>query len=186
MKTLWVLYKTFFMINILTFGGGYAMLPMLEKEIVNNKKWATMDEISDYYAVSQCTPGVIAVNVATFIGYKQKKIMGGVVATLGAVTPSIIIVLLLSGILEKILGYQIVKSAFSGIAVAVCALLIQALLKLTKSGIKDVYTALVAIISAIVSILFKLSPIIIVLVTGVVTVLYKFILEKAKGGKKKC
>ncbi len=186
MKTLWVLYKTFFMINILTFGGGYAMLPMLEKEIVNNKKWATMDEISDYYAVSQCTPGVIAVNVATFIGYKQKKIMGGVVATLGAVTPSIIIVLLLSGILEQILGYQIVKSAFSGIAVAVCALLIQALLKLTKSGIKDVYTALVAIVSAIVSILFKLSPIVIVLVTGVVTVLYKFILEKARGGKKEC
>jgi len=186
MKTLWVLYKTFFTINILTFGGGYAMLPMLEKEIVNNKKWATMDEISDYYAVSQCTPGVIAVNVATFIGYKQKKVLGGIIATLGAITPSIIIVLLLSGILEQILGYQIVKSAFSGIAVAVCALLVQVLSKLGKSGIKDVYTVIVAIISAIVSIAFKLSPIIIVLVTGVVTVLYKFVLKKAKGGKKEC
>ncbi|MBQ3181921.1 MAG: chromate transporter, partial [Clostridia bacterium] len=75
MKTLWVLYKAFFTINILTFGGGYAMLPMLEKEIVNNKKWATMEEISNYYAVSQCTPGVIAVNFATFIGYKQKKVL---------------------------------------------------------------------------------------------------------------
>lgn len=185
MKTLWVLYKTFFTINILTFGGGYAMLPMLEKEIVNNKKWATMEEISDYYAVSQCTPGVIAVNIATFIGHKQKKVMGGIVATLGAITPSIIIVLLLSGILEKILGYQIVKSAFSGVAVAVCALLVQALTKLIKSGIKDAYTAIVAIISATVSILFKLSPILIVLVSGIVTVLYKFILDKAKGGKKK-
>ena len=183
MKTLWVLYKAFFTINILTFGGGYAMLPMLEKEIVNNKKWATMEEISNYYAVSQCTPGVIAVNVATFIGYKQKKVLGGIIATLGAITPSIIIVLLLSGILEQILGYQIVKSAFSGIAVAVCALLVQALTKLIKSGIKDAYTAIIAIISATVSILFKLSPILIVLVSGVVTVLYKFILEKAKGGK---
>jgi len=185
MKTLWVLYKTFFKINILTFGGGYAMLPMLEKEVVNNKKWTTMEEISDYYAVSQCTPGVIAVNIATFIGYKQKKVLGGIIATLGAITPSIIIVLLLSGILEQILGYQIVKSAFSGIAVAVCALLVQALTKLIKSGIKDVYTAIVAIVSATVSILFKLSPMLIVLVTGVVTVLYKFILEKVKGGKKK-
>ena len=183
MKTLWVLYKAFFTINILTFGGGYAMLPMLEKEIVNNKKWATMEEISNYYAVSQCTPGVIAVNVATFIGYKQKKVLGGIIATLGAITPSIIIVLLSSGILEQILGYQIVKSAFSGIAVAVCALLVQALTKLIKSGIKDAYTAIIAIISATVSILFKLSPILIVLVSGVVTVLYKFILEKAKGGK---
>ncbi len=186
MKALWVLYKTFFTINILTFGGGYAMLPMLEKEIVNNKKWATMEEISDYYAVSQCTPGVIAVNIATFIGYKQKKVIGGIVATLGAITPSIIIVLLLSGILEQILGYQIVKSAFSGIAVAVCALLVQALTKLIKSGIKDVYTAIVAIISATVSILFKLSPILIVVVAGIVTITYKFISNKVKGGKKEC
>lgn len=186
MKQLWILYKTFFIINVSTFGGGYAMLPILEKEIVNNKKWVTMEEITDYYAVSQCTPGVIAVNVATFIGYKQKKVLGGIIATLGAITPSIIIVLLLSGILEQILGYQIAKSAFSGIAVAVCALLVQALHKLIKSGIKDVYTAIVAIISAAVSILFKLSPILIVLVSGVVTLLYKFILNKTKGGKKEC
>ena len=186
MKQLWELYKTFFIINISTFGGGYAMLPMLEREIVENRKWATMDEISDYYAVSQCTPGVIAVNVATFIGYKQKGIAGGIVATLGAITPSLIIVLLLAGVLEQILGYKLIKSAFSGVAVAVCALLVQALHKLVKSGIKDVYTAIVAVISAIVSILFKLSPILIVLVTGVVTILYKYIAEKVKGGKKEC
>ena len=93
---------------------------------------------------------------------------------------------MLSGILEQILGYQIVKSAFSGIAVAVCALLVQALTKLIKSGIKDVYTAIVAIVSATVSILFKLSPILIVVVAGIVTITYKFISNKVKGGKKEC
>ena len=91
MKELFNLFKSFFMIGAFTFGGGYAMLPMLEKEVVTKHKWATMEEISNYFAIGQCTPGIIAVNTATFIGYKQKKNIGGVVATLGVVTPSIII-----------------------------------------------------------------------------------------------
>ena len=173
------------MIGAFTFGGGYAMLPMLEKEIVVKHKWATMEEISNYFAVGQCTPGVIAVNTATFVGYTEKKNIGGIVATLGVVSPSIIIILVLSGILQQIFGYAIVKSAFAGISVAVCALLVQALFKLAKSGIKDAYTSIVAIISAIVAVFFKLSPILIVLITAIVTIDYKFIADKVKGGKTK-
>ena len=184
MRELFNLFKSFFMIGAFTFGGGYAMLPMLEKEVVTKHKWATMEEISNYFAIGQCTPGIIAVNTATFVGYKQKKNIGGIVATLGVVTPSIIIILVLSGILEYIFDYPIVKSAFAGISVAVCALLVQALWKLAKSGIKDVYTAIVAIVSAVVSVFFKLSPIIIVVACAVVTICYKFILDKVKGGKK--
>lgn len=182
MKELFELFKSFFMIGAFTFGGGYAMLPMLEKEVVTKHKWATMEEISNYFAIGQCTPGIIAVNTATFIGYKQKKNIGGVVATLGVVTPSIIIILVLSGILEYIFEYEIVKSAFAGISVAVCALLTQALWKLAKSGIKDAYTAIVAILSAVASVFFKLSPIFIVVVTAIVTIAYKIISDKVRGG----
>ena len=185
MKELLKLYKAFFMIGAFTFGGGYAMLPMLEKEIVNKNKWATMEEISNFFAIGQCTPGIIAVNTATFVGYKQKKDIGGIVATLGVVSPSIIIILALAGILEQIFKYQIVKSAFAGISVAVCALLVQALLKLAKSGIKDTYTTIVAIISAVVSVFLKLSPILIVVVTALITIVYKFIVDKKRGGAKK-
>lgn len=184
MKELFNLFKSFFMIGAFTFGGGYAMLPMLEKEVVTKHKWATMEEISNYFAIGQCTPGVIAVNTATFIGYKQKKNIGGIVATLGVVAPSILIILALSGILQYIFEYPIVKSAFVGISVAVCALLVQALWKLAKSGIKDVYTGIVAVVSAVISVFLKLSPIIIVLVVAVVTICYKAILKKVEGGKK--
>lgn len=184
MKELFNLFKSFFLIGAFTFGGGYAMLPMLEKEVVTKHKWATMEEISNYFAVGQCTPGVIAVNTATFVGYKQKKNIGGIVATLGVVTPSVMIILVLSGILEYIFEYPIVKSAFAGISVAVCALLVQALWKLGKSGIKDVYTAIVALVSAVVSVFLKLSPIIMVLTVGVITICFKFILGKVKGGSK--
>ena len=183
MKELFNLFKSFFMIGAFTFGGGYAILPMLEKEVVTKHKWATMEEISNYFAIGQCTPGIIAVNTATFIGYKQKKNIG-VVATLGVVTPSIIIILVLSGILQYVFDYPLVKSAFAGISVAVCALLVQALWKLAKSGIKDVYTAIVAVVSAVLSVFLKLSPIIIVVATAIITICFKFILSKVKGGEK--
>ena len=184
MKELFELFKSFFMIGAFTFGGGYAMLPMLEKEVVTKHKWATMEEISNYFAIGQCTPGIIAVNTATFVGYKQKKNIGGIVATLGVVTPSVIIILVLAGILDIIFEYKIVKSAFAGISVAVCALLVQALWKLAKSGVKDVYTSIVALVSAVVSVFLKLSPILIVVVTAIVTVCYKYILSRVKGGNK--
>ena len=184
MKELFDLFKAFFMIGAFTFGGGYAMLPMLEKEVVTKRKWATMEEISNYFAIGQCTPGIIAVNTATFIGYKQKKNLGGIIATLGVVTPSILIILVLSGILQYIFEYPLVKSAFVGISVAVCALLVQALWKLAKSGIKDVYTGIVAVVTAAVTILFKLSPIIIVVAVAIITALYKTVFNRAKGGEK--
>lgn len=180
MKKLFELFKAFFTIGILTFGGGYAMLPMLEREIVEKHKWATMEELTDYFAIGQCTPGVIAVNTATFVGYKEKKTIGGIVATLGVITPSVIIILILSGIISLVIDIAIVKSAFSGISVAVCALMINSLYKLAKSGVKDVYMGIVAIVTVLVSVFLKLSPVIIIVLAGVVTVAYK----KIRGGNK--
>jgi len=181
MKELLKLYISFFKIGALTFGGGYAMLPMLEREIVNNHKWATLEEIMDYFAIGQCTPGVIAVNTATFIGYKKKHVIGGIVATLGVITPSIIIICALAGIIDMFSENVYVQHAFAGISVAVCALLIQAIAKLIKGGIKDVFGLIVALCSLVISLIFGLSPIIIVLIAGIAGCTYKAITEKNKG-----
>ena len=173
MKQLITLFVSFFKIGIMTFGGGYAMLPMLEREIVTKNNWATMEEIMDYFAIGQCTPGIIAVNTATFIGYKQKKIIGGTVATLGVITPSIIIICLLAGVIDVFSDNIYVKRAFAGISIAVCALLVQALTKLVKSSVKDVFTGIVALIAFLVMLFFDVSPIVIVIAAGIVACVYK-------------
>lgn len=180
MKDIISLFVSFFKIGAMTFGGGYAMLPMLERELVEKKKYVTMDEIMDYFAVGQCTPGVIAVNTATFIGFKRKGILGGIFATLGVITPSIIIITLLASVLQMIAGHEIVEHAFAGISVAVCALIVQAVLKLSKSGIKDVLTGIIAALAFIFSFFFDVSPIIIIIGAGVLGVIVKSLLDKKK------
>ncbi len=131
------LFWTFFKIGLFTFGGGLAMLPMLEKEVVTNKHWATYDELVDYYAIGQCTPGIIAVNTATFVGYSQKKISGAIVATAGIVAPSIVIIILIASLLTSFADQPIVQHALAGIRIAVCVLIAQAVIKLYKKGVKD-------------------------------------------------
>ena len=180
MKLLLDLYATFFRIGLFTFGGGYAMLPLIQREVVEKKGWATEDEVMDYYAVGQCTPGVIAVNTATFIGFKRKGILGGIFATLGVITPSIIIITLLASVLQMIAGHEIVEHAFAGISVAVCALIVQAVLKLSKSGIKDALTGIIAALAFIFSFFFDVSPIIIIIGAGVLGVIVKSLLDKKK------
>lgn len=180
MKELFMLYYAFFRIGAFTFGGGYAMLPMIEREVVTKNKWATMEEIMDYFAIGQCTPGVIAVNTATFIGYKLRGIVGGIMATLGVITPSVIIITLIATVLQKIYDNPTVQSAFEGIGVAVCAILVQALFKLGKSGIKDGFSIAVAVVSLLISLFFGMSPITVVVLAGVAGVVYKSYTEKRK------
>lgn len=186
MKELFTLFGLFFKIGIMTFGGGYAMLPMLERELVIKKKYVTMEEIMDYFAVGQCTPGVIAVNTATFIGYKRKGIAGGIFATIGVVTPSVLIITLLASVLQLIAGNEITRHAFAGISVAVCALIVQAILKLAKSGIKNAFTLGIAVAAFVSSFVFGVSPILVIVVSAVVGVIIKRIVDKniAKGEEK--
>ena len=136
------LFFVFAFIGGTTFGGGYAMLPILQREIVEKRKWATEEELMDYYAIGQCTPGIIAVNTATFIGYKQFGIMGGILATLGVVAPSVVIITIIAAFLTNFAHLEVVKHAFAGIRVCVCVLILQAILKLRKKSIPDL-TALV-------------------------------------------
>ena len=163
MKELFDLFWTFCKIGALTFGGGYAMLPLIQREIVENKKWSTEKEILDYYAVGQCTPGVIAVNTATFIGYKLRGIIGGIVATLGVILPSIVIILIIATFLQNFADLAIVQSAFAGIRVAVVALIITTVVKLIKSSIKDYLGVIIAIIAFVISAFIGLSPVYVVI-----------------------
>ena len=175
MKTLIDLFFTFCRMGGLTFGGGYAMLPMIQKEIVEEKKWATEEEVLDYYAVGQCTPGIIAVNTATFIGYKVHGIIGAIVATLGVVFPSLIIITIIAALLKNFANYSIVQHAFSGIRVVVIALIVSAILKLAKTSIKNSTTLIIAIIAFILVAFVNLSPIYIVIAAACIGLILKFI-----------
>ena len=175
MKTLIDLFFTFCRIGGLTFGGGYAMLPIIQKEIVEEKKWATEEEVLDYYAVGQCTPGIIAVNTATFIGYKVHGIIGAIVATLGVVFPSLIIITIIAALLKNFANYSIVQHAFSGIRVVVIALIVSAILKLAKTSIKNSTTLIIATIAFILVAFVNLSPIYIVIAAACIGLILKFI-----------
>ncbi len=177
-KELWELYSAFFKMGILTFGGGYAMLPMIEREVVEKHKWATMEEIMDYYAISQCTPGVIAVNVATFVGRKNKGIPGGIVATIGVITPSVILISLIATLLQTFYENKFVKAAFQGIGVAVCAILVQAVLKICKAGLVDKFTWGLAAVCFMAAWIFNISTILIIVVAGAIGIAYRVVCEK--------
>ncbi|WP_294373525.1 chromate transporter [uncultured Clostridium sp.] len=179
MKELFDLFWTFAKIGSITFGGGYAMLPIIQREIVEKKKWATEEEVMDYYAVGQCTPGVIAVNTATFIGYKLRGIFGGIFATLGVVFPSLVIIMVIAAFLKNFAEFEIVKHAFGGIRVAVVALIISSVIKLWKSSVKNSIGLFLAAAAFVLGALLKLSPIYVVIGAAIVGVL-----TKNKGGEK--
>ena len=155
---LWTLFLTFAKVGVMTFGGGYAMLPILEREVVTNRGWATSEQMLDYYAIGQCTPGVIAVNVATFIGYKERGIIGSVVATLGVIFPSLLIILSLASVLQLFQDNVYVQKAFNGIRIAVCALIASTILKLAKKTIKSVVAAIITIVALCLELFLKSLP----------------------------
>ena len=174
MKQLLDLFFTFARIGGLTFGGGYAMLPILQREVVEKRKWVTNEEIMDYYAIGQCTPGIIAVNTATFIGQKCAGNIGGIVATLGVVFPSLIIITLIAAFLQNFADLAIVKNAFAGIRICVSVLIINAVIKLWKSSVIDIATTIIFFVIFIVAIFTDLSPIVFVLFAGIAGVILKW------------
>ena len=137
MKKLLYIYWVFAQMGAICFGGGYAMLSLLQRVIVEEHGWATEEELMDYYAIGQCTPGVIAVNTSTFIGHKLAGIPGSLVATLGFITPSIIIIIIIAAFLESFATNMYVAHALAGIRVCVCVLILDSVLKLGKKSVKD-------------------------------------------------
>lgn len=173
MKEYLDLFVIFARIGAVTFGGGYAMLPILRKEIVQTRGWASDEEIMDYYAISQCTPGIIAVNTAIFIGYKRKRELGALFSALGMVFPSIVIILLIAMFLSNIMAYPIVQRAFAGVRVAVGVLVVNATVALYKKGVVDIMTLMIFVAVFIVLMFLSISPIPVVVGSALVGILLK-------------
>ena len=180
MKELFDLFFTFARIGGLTFGGGYAMLPMLQREVVEKRGWCTDEELMDYYAIGQCTPGIIAVNTATFVGQKTRGVAGGIMATLGVVAPSLVIITVIAAFIQNFADLAIVQNAFAGIRVCGCVLILNAVLKLLKSSVVDKSTAVIYAVVAILATVTDLSPVVFVLLAGVMGILLKNRKEAAK------
>ncbi|MCD8357327.1 MAG: chromate transporter [Clostridia bacterium] len=178
MRELISMFLTFARIGAFTFGGGYAMLPILQREVVEKNGWCTEDELTDMYAIGQCTPGVIAVNVATYIGNRKRGPIGAIFTTLGIVFPSLVIIVIIASFLTHFAEYDIVQHAFAGIRIAVCALVTKTIYTMVKKNVKDAATALILILTFISVALLNISPIAAVLICGLAGALLH-------GGKKK-
>lgn len=184
MKILGELFLTFMQVGGLTFGGGYAMLPILQREVVEKRGWATDEELTDYFAVGQCTPGIIAVNTATFVGQKQAGVLGGIVATLGIVAPSLVIISILAGFINTFAELAVVKNAFAGIRVCVCVLILNAVCKLWKGSVKSKLALAIFAVVTLGSLFFDLSPVLFVVVAAVLGICLEQFAPAARKSKK--
>ena len=175
------MFYVFSRVGVMTFGGGYAMLPILQRELIENRHLTTEEELTDYFAIAQCTPGVIAVNTATFVGYKRRGAAGAVFATAGVVFPSFLIITLLAGLISKFSHLPAVIHAFNGIRVAVTVLIFNSVLKLSKKAVIDKKTAAIFIIVFLGAVLTKLSVILFVLLSALAGILLQAFTGKEGG-----
>lgn len=180
MRELLEMFLVFAKIGGFTFGGGYAMLPILQREVVENKGWATGEELMDYYAIGQCTPGIIAVNTATFIGYKRRGIIGGIVATAGCITPSIIIIMIIAAFINSFTDIVWVQHALAGVRVCVCILVLNAVLKLAKKSLIDAATYLIFAAVVLLSLFTDVAAVVWVVCAGVAGVIIKTFMERSR------
>ena len=180
MRELVILFTTFFKIGMFTFGGGYAMLPILQRELVEKRKWATDEEILNYIAIGQCTPGVIAVNTATFVGSMRKGVIGGIVATIALCVPSIIIITVIAAFFQNFSDLALVQRAFAGVRVCVAVLIISAVIRLFRSSVKDHWGVFIFLAVFFLMVLTDISPVILIVLSGVTGFFIRF----AGGGKK--
>ena len=167
-KIYWQLFITFFKIGAFTFGGGLAMIPLISKEIVEKKKWMTDDEMLDMVAIAESTPGVIAVNSATFVGYRVGKIIGAIIATVGVTLPSFIIICVISFFYDKFMEIEVIKWAFLGIKACVAILILNAGLKLLKNVKKNVYSVIIILVAFLISLFFSFIKTVYIILGGII------------------
>jgi len=173
LKKYWELFITFAKIGVMTFGGGMAMLPILQREVMENKHWASEEELTDYFAIGQCTPGIIAVNTATFVGQKLYGALGGVVATIGVVFPSLIIISILAGLINNFSDLAWVRNAFAGIQVCVCILILNAVVKLLKKSVVDKRTLVIFLLVLAGGCALNVSPVVFVVLSALAGIVLK-------------
>lgn len=170
------LYLAFVKIGTFTFGGGLAMMPIMQRELIEKRGWLTEEELIDYFAIGQSTPGIIAVNVATFVGYKRLGWFGGIIGTLGVVTPSWVIIMLLAGAISSVDKYPLAQKALKGINVAVAALLTSVIVKFSKKTIKNIWNAFFMLLAFVLIYFLKVQSVWIIiasLITGSLLTLYR-------------
>ncbi|MBO5339427.1 MAG: chromate transporter [Oscillospiraceae bacterium] len=177
------MFLTFARMGVCTFGGGYAMLPILQREVVEKKGWATDEELTDYYAIGQCTPGIIAVNVATFIGHKFKGVAGGVAATLGVIAPPVVIISAIAALIANFARFPVVQHAMGGVNACVVALIAASVIKLGKSSLKGRLAVGIFLTVLALAFLLDVSPVVLVLGAGAVGGLSGLWNGKKKEGK---
>lgn len=180
MKEYLELYWAFFRIGGLTFGGGLSMLPMLKYELVEKKGWIEEDTLLDCYAVGQCTPGIIAVNTATYVGYLKKGLSGAIAGTAGMITPSILIITILSLFLNNFLDNVWVQHALMGIKGVVCALMLNTVISLAKKSLISPLCIVIGIAACIFALLTNIPTVLIVVIAAIIGLIY----EVVKGGAK--
>jgi len=171
LRTLWELFSVFFKVGLCTFGGGIAMLPILEKELGEKRSWVTSDELLDYFAIGQSTPGIIAVNVATFVGYKRSGLVGACVATFGMVFPSIIIITLIAKFISNFSEIEWVKKALTGINVAVAAILTYAVINFSKKSVKNLFGFILLLIAFVLIFVFHVGTVYVIFGSAILGVI---------------
>ena len=182
MRELWELFGCFFKLGCITFGGGMAMLPGLQYEVVEKRGWATREEVLDYYSVGQCTPGIIAVNVSTFIGYKRKGILGGFLATLAFVLPSLVVILVIAAFLQNFAQYKLVQHAFAGVRVAVAAMVVGTVARMWKAGVKSVLGVLLFAAAFVLIALFDIPTVYVVIAAIALGIVCTLVKGRTSGG----
>lgn len=180
-KMLGELYFAFLRIGALTFGGGLTMLPMLKYELVEKKNWISEEELIDCYAIGQCTPGIIAINTATFVGYKKQGISGGVISTLGMVTPSVVIITAVAAFLQNFMDNVWLQHALMGVRGVVCALMLNTVINLAKKSLVSITSCILCGVVLLITLLTEIPTILIVVVSALLGIL----LEMAESGKKR-
>lgn len=180
MKYYFELYWAFFRIGGLTFGGGLSMLPMLKYELVEKKKWVSEEQLLDCYAVGQCTPGIIAVNTATYVGYLKKGLPGAIWGTAGMISPSILMITVLCLFLNNFMDNVWVQHALMGIKGVVCALMLNTVISLAKKSLVSPLCVVIGVLAMALAMFTDIPTILIVVVAAIAGIVY----EKIKGGAK--
>lgn len=178
LKKCWVLFTTFFKIGAFTFGGGYAMIPLIQKEVVESKGWITDEDILDIFAIAESTPGPIAINSATFIGYKIAGVLGSFFATLGVVLPSFAIISIISYVLKEFSEIQAVQFAFRGIRAGVLALIVKALISMYKQCPKHLFTYILMGAAFIAAAFLPINAIYIIIGCGVIGLICSLVMDR--------
>lgn len=174
------LFFTFFKIGLFTIGGGYAMIPMIERDVVTRNAWMGRNEFVDLLAVSQTAPGVFAVNISTFVGYKMRGLPGAIAASMGCVLPSVIIILSIALFFNSFREYEVVNNIFMGLRPAVVALIAVPVFSVAKSAAIGWTNFWIPILSALLIVAFGVSPVYIIMVALLAGILYGQI-KKRKG-----